>query len=150
MMKRMRQLALVLIVLGALPLQVRAQDTSTERDRQAERDRPGLPRGPMGPRGFGWRFRLSPEEWADASKFMKEHSPKRWESYEKLPPEQQDRLQRAISMRWRTLQQLKDSEPEIYKMRVKRMELEDEIFTLTRDLRHADGKKETEIGRAHV
>jgi hypothetical protein len=125
MMNRMRQAALVMILLaGVFPLQLRAQDTPGDRDRQAERDRPGFPRGPFGPRGF-WRWRLSPEEWADASKFMKEHSPKRWESYEKLPPEQQDRLQRAISIRWRTLQQLKDSEPEIYKMRIKRIELED-------------------------
>src|SRR5438552_72282 len=102
MMKPLR-LVLLGVLLAWMGGSAMAQDAPADRDRPAERDRgsgpPGAPRGPFPMRGFGRYWRLDPDQWADAAKFMKEHSPKRWELFEKVgaETEQKDRLTRAIS-----------------------------------------------------
>jgi hypothetical protein len=118
-----------------------------------DRRGPGDGRPPgMGPgfrRGDGrWSVPPDDDEWARIQKFMKEHSPRRWDALAKLTSEQQNRLKSVIWRRYRLLEIIKANNDEnFYNLRVKRLEIEDEIFGLTRDLRTASSEKEVEIHR---
>jgi hypothetical protein len=145
--------ALSLLIGGVAAVFVLAQDSSAPPSPDREH-RPGAAR-PDGPMGRGMMGRgsaggagrapgsaPSPEEWAEISQFMREHSPLRWEQYEKLGPEAQKRLETVIIERYRTLQRLKQDSPEIYEIRMKRLPLEDRIFRLSREVRRAKGNSD--------
>ncbi len=108
---------------------------------------PGM--GPGFRRSDGrWGVPPDDEEWARIQKFMKEHSPRRWDALNKLTPDQQNRLKSVIWRRCRLLEIIKNNNDEnFYNLRVKRMEVEDEIFGLTRDLRNSSSEKEPQIRR---
>jgi len=84
--------------------------------------------------GGGWR---PEEDWNEISGFMKEHSPKRWEAFQKLPPDRQEQLKLVVSRRWRLMQWVKNSDPELYELQRTRWRVEDEVYGLTQDLKHA-------------
>ncbi len=107
-------------------------------------DRSGAGQPMMRPRGWGQRmgdgrpfWSISEEEWGQVQQFMKENSPQRWQAYQDLSGEQQEKLKMTIARRYRMLQFLKNNEPEMYDVRLKRMGVEDQIFGLTRELKSA-------------
>jgi hypothetical protein len=137
---------MVILLAGALSPAAWGQQ---EGDRRGPSD--GRPPG-MGPgfrRGDGrWGIPPDDEEWGRIQKFMKEHSPRRWDALSKLNNDQQNRLKQVIWRRFRLLEMIKNNNDDtFYNLRVKRLETEDEIFGLTRDLRNASTEKEVEIRR---
>lgn len=139
---------LVILVLAAASSAVLAQQQSSGDDNSNRRSEgfrgqgPGFYRGPGGPRFF-----QAPDEDEKARilKFWKEVSPRRFEAFNKLSQDRQGPLWNIIWRRFRTLEFIKASDPQMYDLRVKRVKLEDEVFGLTRDLRNAPGEKEAEI-----
>jgi len=139
-------------------LSVRAQDGSgggaSDGGRAPDRRMgPGIGPGGPGPGGAPppwWRggrggWRPNPEEWNEISGFMKQYCPKRWEVYQKLPPDKQEPLQLIVSRRWRLMQWVKNSDPELYDLQRDRWRTEDEIFGLTQDLKAASSSAETPV-----
>ena len=102
-------------------------------------------RGPGGGGGGpgGWGF--SEQDWDDIAAFMKQHSPRRWEEYQKLPADRQAQLQRVLNRRWRLIQWVRTHDPELYELQQKRWQVEDEVFGLTRELRTSSMSSESQI-----
>jgi hypothetical protein len=90
-----------------------------------------------GMRRRGW---IDPAEWTQAEAFMKDNSPRRWAAFEKIPGDNPHRLtvMRAFYGRYRMLQSLRDEDPALYDLRMKRLKLEDNVFGLVWDLKHED------------
>jgi hypothetical protein len=146
--KRTIALVAVLLIAGSLapsPL-ARAQDqgstdASTAPRPPERRFGPGTP-PPWGFRGRGGGWRPSDEDWNEISAFMKQYSPKRWEVYQKLPPDRQQSLQIIVARRYRLMQWVRNTDPELYEIQKTRWILGDEIFGLTQDLKAANSATE--------
>jgi hypothetical protein len=82
--------------------------------------------------------RPSDEEWQQISQFMQEHSPKRWAKFNdmNLPAERSDRLRGFVALRYHNLMELKQNDPKMFEVRLRRMPIEDEVFALGWELRH--------------
>jgi hypothetical protein len=141
MMIKMRTLSFVFAAIFIGTIVAVAQEREGQPgDRPSER-RMGPGGGYPGPypppwrrQGGGWR---QEDDWSEISAFMKEHSPKRWEQYQKLPPERQQQLQWIVSRRWRLMQWVKGSDPELYELQRTRWRVEDEVYGLTQDFKKA-------------
>jgi len=96
--------------------------------------------GPGGGGSMRRRGWIDPAEWTQAEAFMKENSPRRWAAFEKIPGDNPHRLtvMRAFYGRYRMLQGLRDEDPALYDLRMKRLKLEDNVFGLVWDLKHED------------
>ncbi len=109
---------------------------------------------PWGWRGGGSGGRIGGErwipdevEWNELSAFMKQHSPRRWEEYLKLPQKhrQQRNLQGVLVRRWRLMQWVRNADSELYELQKSRWRVEDEVFGLTRDLRTASSTTDSQL-----
>jgi hypothetical protein len=71
-------------------------------------------------------------DWPAAEAFIKEHSPRRWAALESLQPDSNARpkIQAYITERYRSLMDEKKKDPAMYKLELKELELEDQIFGL--------------------
>jgi len=112
-------------------------------------------RGPMGEGGFapgrGWnraqeaeRAPLPDDEtWKTIAEFMQKNSPRRFETYKKqvTDEEKMNRLKSAIASRYKALEDLKQANPALYDIRLKRVAIEDQVFGLSSDLRHGEGEE---------
>jgi hypothetical protein len=92
----------------------------------------------FGPRSGEWRRSepISDDRWAQLGAFMKQYSPKRWERMSDLSDEARNRIGHMIDRRLTQLDWLKEADPKVYDIRVKRMRIEDEIFGLGWQLTH--------------
>ena len=74
----------------------------------------------------------SPEEWEEIKAFMKSHSPERLARLEEIGDEgRQAGVKKMFAARYRTMQALKERDPELYQIRLKRMPVEDKAFELS-------------------
>jgi hypothetical protein len=80
------------------------------------------------------------DEWPAAQAFFEAHSPRRWRALESLRPESNARLkiQNYITNRYRSLKEQEKKDPEMYKLQVKELELEDQIFGQASRRHHQD------------
>ncbi len=95
-----------------------------------------------------WRDRYSgvttkptSEELREVDEFMNENSPKRWSKIKDMPDDRKSKLNGYVVQRYRMLQDLKQNEPAMYDLRVKRLKIEDEIFSLGWDLKNNKNEK---------
>ena len=79
---------------------------------------------------------ISEADWQEITQFMKQYSPKRWAKLTDLPEERQGRLKSFVADRYRMMQQMKQNDPAMFDLRLKRLPIEDEIFALGWDLNH--------------
>src|SRR5262245_57046071 len=68
--------------------------------------------------------------------FMQKNSPKRFARIQDRPDMRKEKLYEFLAFRLRMLDNLKQNEPGIYDLQMKRMPIEDEIFDLGWQLRH--------------
>jgi hypothetical protein len=86
---------------------------------------------------------MTDEERKEIEAFFQKGAPKRFEKYQDVPEERKQKLLQAVRGQYRMLQRMKEDDPEIYAIRMKRMPIEDEMFSLGWDLRHGDAKDDT-------
>src|SRR5437763_460721 len=80
---------------------------------------------------------ISPEEWQDIERFMTTRSPKRWAKFNEMPDdERKQRLGGFVVVRYRAMQELKQNDPAMFDIRLRRLPIEDEIFELGWQLNH--------------
>ncbi len=79
---------------------------------------------------------LTAEERTAAEKFMETNSPKRWEKLKGIREERKDRILTLVRNQMRMLDRLKTDDPKIYDLRMSRMQIEDEMFSLVWKLKH--------------
>jgi hypothetical protein len=86
---------------------------------------------------------ISEEDWRQASKFLQDHSPSRWIQFKNLPApsEHRENLKRFLVNRWRGIAELKDSAPELYKIKVREVEVDDNVFGICLTLKHGHKDK---------
>ena len=112
-----------------------------ERSQQSPGDRGGDGRERGGPewrreyRGMRPWEEITDEKWAAVERFMKAHSPERLRRLDEVPEDRREMVRRSIVRRFDSLQQTQEREPEMYDLRVERMRLEDEIFTMALKLK---------------
>jgi hypothetical protein len=92
---------------------------------------------------------ISEEKWAEVERFMKEHSPRRIRRFEDVPEERKERLRQFMTRRFDGIQQSRVQDPTLYELRVKRIEIEDEIFDLGLELKDAE-RGESQATRAKL
>ena len=68
------------------------------------------------------------EEWERCEAFSKEYGPKRWAILQTLDEERQQYIRGMIFWRYRNLERLKNTDPDMYQIHLKRFGIEDEIF----------------------
>jgi hypothetical protein len=71
----------------------------------------------------------SAEEWDKAMAFMKEHSPKRFAMLAELPEDFQQNIKDRMFMRFRTMERLRNTDKDMYDIALRRVGLEDELWT---------------------
>lgn len=110
------------------------------RDLRAPGQGPGFgsDRGPGGPGPGGGPPMLEPrpapietptaEEWERCEAFSKEYGPKRWAILQTLDEDRQQYIRGMIFWRYRNLERLKNTDPDMYQIHLKRFGIEDEIF----------------------
>jgi hypothetical protein len=69
------------------------------------------------------------EEWDKAMAFMKENSPKRWAMLPDLPEFYRQGIQDRMYGRYRQLERWKNADKEMYEIDMRRVALEDELWT---------------------
>jgi hypothetical protein len=88
---------------------------------------------------------ISNEEWKKVEDFMQLHSPERLRQLQRLPAEKMSNVKRAMVGRFRTLEEIRKSDPTLYDIWVQKLEVEDDHFILLREWRRArTDPKETE------
>jgi hypothetical protein len=92
--------------------------------------------------GFGGGYRRFPpppsdEEWQEAAAFAQQYCPNRLEALDQLEELQRERLRAALYARYQHLAQIKENDAEVYELRLKRLQLEDEVFGALRAVRQA-------------
>jgi hypothetical protein len=119
-----------------------ASPTTNESSVGTKSDRPRLGRIDGQRPAGNWRDRSiatsrpSSEELREVDEFMNENSPKRWAKIKDMPDERRSRLNGFVVQRFRMLQDLKQNDQAMYDLRVKRLKIEDEIFSLGWDLKN--------------
>jgi len=79
----------------------------------------------------------TPEEWKDIEAFMKANSPERLARLDDIADDKrQQNVKNMFAARYRALQDLKEQDAEMYKIRVARMPVEDKVFELSWKLTH--------------
>jgi hypothetical protein len=68
------------------------------------------------------------EEWDRCEAFSKEYGPKRWAILQTLDEERQQYIRGMVFWRFRNLERLKNSDPDMYQIHLKRFGIDDEIF----------------------
>jgi hypothetical protein len=81
------------------------------------------------------------QEFAEVTRFMEQHSPNRFKRLNDVPNERREGIVNRIVNHYRTLQRLKQDDPEIYDLRLKRLPIEDQMFTLGWELSHDEDVK---------
>jgi hypothetical protein len=81
---------------------------------------------------------LTDQERDEVMRFMEKYSPKRTQRLKDVPEKRQEPIVRRISAQYRALQRIKEEDPQIYELRLKRLPLEDEMFELGWQLKHDD------------
>src|SRR5439155_22967679 len=102
----------------------------------------------MGP-GNGGGQNLGPigeDEMGQIETFMKAYSPKRWEKLQQdVPEDRRKRILDNIRMQYRWMERLKEEDPTIYDIRIKRLPVEDEMFEIGWELHHGDPKSPPDL-----
>ena len=88
----------------------------------------GPGQGPMSEQRPGPFDAPTAEEWDKCEAFSKEYGPKRWAILQTLDEDRQQYIRGMIFWRYRNLERLKNSDPDMYQIHLKRFGIEDEIF----------------------
>lgn len=118
-------------VLALLSQSVAGQDIQSVADRAEQRSGVAVPMRPSGRTGGRWA-QISDEDMQEVMTFMREHSPHRIKTMEKLPEDSAARrgVMAFVVARYRSLQALKDEDAQLYDLGVKQVEIEDELYGL--------------------
>jgi len=134
---------LLLTMACAAPLAARADgpgptsrpvNRPDRQDRQGDRDRSDRPMRPW--RQADKHGPVSAEQWTQILAFMREHSPRRTEEYEKLvmPGEvKADFLKQLIAAQYDYVTSLKSEDPKLYDLQISKIETQDAIYGMLRD-----------------
>jgi len=130
-------------MLGAMASIAQAQDEPTTQPEETEADNHvepmrGYSRQFMGRWGMGMGAPdITDEDWDAASNFMREHSPNRWQLFERLSDGSPRRgpVMRMILARYQNLQSLKEEDVTLYDLRLQQLTLEDSIWGIVREMR---------------
>jgi hypothetical protein len=150
--KRIPTAVSVLALAAALPLLSYAQQeptaplpTPTPTSQPADDAKlppPSLWRGP-GPRMRAPATEPTEQELQQVSAFMQQYSPNRWQAFQQLP--RNGPLRRGITRfvfgHWRRLQDLKQMDPALYDLRLRQVQLEDQLFGLLTPLKTAAARE---------
>jgi hypothetical protein len=91
------------------------------------------------------------DEWKEIEAFMKTHSPERLARLEEVGDEQrQQGVRNMFAARYRALEELKQQDPEMYRIRVARMPIEDKVFDLGWKLTHARPNEKPDENKAKL
>lgn len=128
---RFRKLAIGALVF--LPLTAFAQQKQEPATKSDELTRPeGDPARARAMMGMGWRRRgmAAEQDMDQAAQFMRENSPNRWQVVDSLPEDSPDRraVMAFITLRWRSLQNVKDEDAPLYEIKLKQLHIEDGIY----------------------
>lgn len=88
---------------------------------------------------------MTDDEKGEIEKFMKSYSPRRWEKFQDVPDERKDKILSNIRTQYHWMQRLKDEDPKIYDIRLKRLPIEDDMFALGWELHHGEPKAPDEL-----
>jgi hypothetical protein len=134
---------------AATPTTNRSDDATGTAPVPPWEERRTYPRSPVPGEGMrpGWSRQNSPmtrpvgnEEWVYVDRFMNTHSPNRWAKFREMPDDsRKDRLRAFVANRYRAMQELKQNDPTLFDMRLKRLKIEDQIFDLGWRINH-DGE----------
>ena len=102
--------------------------------REAARIRSGF--GNFAPDNPANNAPLTDKDRLAAEQFMETYSPKRWEKLQNLRPERKDRILTLIRNQIHMLDRLKQEDPKVYELRMSRLTVEDEMFSLVWTLKH--------------
>lgn len=76
---------------------------------------------------------ISDEEWESALLFFKQHSPERMAALEGLDNSRKRRFRPIIATRYESIQSLEGVNPELHQIKIRQLEIEDQIFALKRE-----------------
>jgi hypothetical protein len=149
-MMKIKSICLIVVaIMSAAVTVARAQERDGQNTDRANERRMGPGGGYPSPypppwrrQGGGWR---QEDDWSEIAAFMKENCPKRWEQYQKLPPDRQDQLKWIVSRRWRLMQWVKTTNKDLYELQVNRWRVEDEVYGLTQDLKKTTSTDEPTV-----
>jgi hypothetical protein len=88
---------------------------------------------------------MSEEERAQIEQFMRAYSPKRWEKFQDVPDDRKDKILNFIRTQYHWMERLKEEDPKIYDIRIKRVPIEDEMFAIGWEIHHSDSKSVPEL-----
>jgi len=92
---------------------------------------PGYGPGGYGPGGFRGRYEsVDPDEWNRVAAFAGKYSPHRFKALEQLPRDapHYDAIRRMMVGRYRMLSEVEREDPELFLLRVRQLQLEDDVF----------------------
>ena len=88
---------------------------------------------------------VMPEEWKQIEEFMKKHSPERLKRLEDIGDEsRQQGVKNMFAARYRFMQELKERDEELYKIRLERLPIEDKAFELSWQLMRSKQAEKSE------
>ncbi len=106
-------------------------------------DRDGQ-RGRRGPGGFGARRwfgqGVGDIDPTESNQFMSDHAPQYWRWVSNMPEERRRAVEATVATAYATYQRLRPDDPELYKVIVERVEVEDRVFALRMKVRQAQGQ----------
>lgn len=154
MKSRSRKLSAMAVGLGLIALCAAAAAPSDSDHAKPDRQRSNRPDGQARPSG-SWRehaatTKPSAEEWEDVDAFMDENSPKRWAKFRDMPEGRREKLKPFFNQRYRMLQDLKQNDSAMYDVRIKRLKIEDDIFSLGWDLKNTRSDASADSTRAEL
>lgn len=160
----------VTVLLGSSPLVAQSSSTTQPADRVPDRiermggiiDRRSGNEPGQGAREGGWRRGDAPraaaaaasaaaapplteEERREIEQFIRTHSPRRWQKLSDVADERKQRFVEVARPRYRMLQRLRQDDPELYDIRMKRLPIEDSMFALGWELKRDDPKNEASV-----
>ena len=81
---------------------------------------------------------LSSQEKEEVRSFMQRYSPERLRRLEDVPDQRQTGIYKRIAAQYRSIERMKEEDPEIYQLRLKRLPIEDAMFSLGWQLKRSD------------
>jgi len=83
---------------------------------------------------------MTEEEHKRVEEFLKKNAPQRYAKIQDLSEERQKKVIDAARLQYRGLERLKNDDPQLYEIRIKRLPIMDDLFALGWDLRHGESK----------
>ena len=88
------------------------------------------------------------DERNEIANFMQTYSPERWKRFnEEVPEERKEAVFQAIRARYNLLKRMKQDEPQFHELRLKRLRIEDQVFSLAWNLKREEPRDSDDVRR---